>query len=431
MISRAAAILFGALFACVASAAGGPRESAADQIAALNLRYTQVEEQLSRSTVRTKTEEANGETITQRAWFNGVGDVLKIATERRGAAGRELTEVVPMGFEIWHDGLFMLTRKEAATVDGTRVDESRKYFGRETGRSGGFRTFNNGVLLRELRKSARFPAGAALDTSSTRNVTVPAAKLEQFADDEPGRRAQSKVFDEPEKLADELKKSGHVEADPFAGVVGDSERFRLIQASASPDGRFAIAIGFDQPVDWSEFADDYFKDEEVYTVEGGDSLEKLHNYVVELATRRIIGETGGSYFGTRRRYNHRESTVSWSPDSLTFVQLHEDKWFYESCRAGRIGDGPKLIATADVGAEAEKHAARFQKSRGREIRGSIALHVDDVKTDGTILLNLIDQGTSVPHKGEVFVELKQTLRLRETPKGMSLNLVNVRRVPNN
>ena len=60
------------------------------------------------------------------------------------------------------------------------------------------------------------------------------------------------------------------------------------------------------------------------------------NYVVEIASQRILGKTGCAYFGTRRRYNHRECDVTWSPDSTFFVQLWDDKWASESCWAGRI-----------------------------------------------------------------------------------------------
>jgi hypothetical protein len=119
---------------------------------------------------------------------------------------------------------------------------------------------------------------------------------------------------------------------------GDSKRFRLIHGSASPDGRYAIAIGFDESVDWSKYADESPDEQEVYTAE---NAEELRNYVVELATKKILGTTGGLYFGTRQRYNLRESLVVWSDDSSTFVQKYQSKWMYESCHAGRVGVGPE------------------------------------------------------------------------------------------
>ena len=57
--------------------------------------------------------------------------------------------------------MFVLTRKELRLPDGgMEVDESRDYFG------------NDGDLIRELTKSARFKAGESTDTKRVPNVAV-------------------------------------------------------------------------------------------------------------------------------------------------------------------------------------------------------------------------------------------------------------------
>lgn len=428
VISLRISALVGCVFALVTSAAADVPRSTAEQVKRLSRLYEQVEEQLGRSTVYARTEEADGERTTTRAWCNGIGDLVKVAIERSDATGREVSEFVSIDFDLAQDGLLVVSRQETATPNGgTEVTESRKYYGRVWSRRNGWESMGNGLLLRELRKSARFKPGEPLDMSKVAAVEVRLSAASQFPDDEAGRLAASQIFEEPPAAAARLASETEPEVDPFAGVEGDSERLRLIEASASPDGRYGIAVGFEQPVDWSQYRDDYFKDDEVYTPE---QAEGLRNYVVELATRRIIGGTGAEFVGTRRRYNHRECILTWADDSSAFVQLHTAKWGYDSCFAGRIGPGPKLIGAVDLGKAAETYATTFLKSRGREVRGSISLSVEEVKPDGTILLDVIDEGTSVPHKGEIFNRLKLMFRLRETRKGVDVSPVSARRVSN-
>ena len=57
---------------------------------AIGKRYNQVEEQLPRAARYVKSEEnADGKTVSH-AWFNAVGDLLKVATEHTGPQGKEL-----------------------------------------------------------------------------------------------------------------------------------------------------------------------------------------------------------------------------------------------------------------------------------------------------------------------------------------------------
>jgi hypothetical protein len=86
------------------------------------------------------------------------------------------------------------------------------------------------------------------------------------------------MLNAPTKMAEELRK-GAPEFDPFANVKGDSEQYRVIHGSASPDGRFAIALGFARErIDWDAL---YDKELESYYAEGG--AEDIRNYVVDLA----------------------------------------------------------------------------------------------------------------------------------------------------
>lgn len=56
--------------------------------------------------------ESDGGTIIQQAWFNGAHDWIKVAVERTDASGRELTEYIPCGDpHLSGYGMFVLTRK--------------------------------------------------------------------------------------------------------------------------------------------------------------------------------------------------------------------------------------------------------------------------------------------------------------------------------
>ena len=124
--------------------------SVEEQPKTLAARYGQVEDQLARSIRYTSKDESSGATTVKQAWFNGADDLIKVAVESRDGAKRELTEYFALDFANDYDGMFMLVRKETPAPDGSvQVEESRKYFGE--GKEGG-----NGLLIRELRKSAHF-----------------------------------------------------------------------------------------------------------------------------------------------------------------------------------------------------------------------------------------------------------------------------------
>src|SRR6266403_2604654 len=235
-----------------------------EQVKRLGQRYNEVEAQLARS-IRYASRDDKGD--SEQAWFNGSDDLIKLAVESHNGNERELTEYFALDFENDYDGMFMLVRKEKPAPDGgVQVEESRKYFGEE--KSGG-----NGVLIRELRKSARFKPGEPTDTVRTPNVTVDLTKKVN----QPTEEQLREMLNAPTKMAEELRK-GAPEFDPSANIKGDSDNYRVIHGSASPEGRFAIALGFArESIDWDAL---YDKETESYNAE---SEEDIRNYVVDLA----------------------------------------------------------------------------------------------------------------------------------------------------
>ena len=405
-----------------------PRNFAAsgsdDDVKTLIRRYGQVEEQLPRSIHYLKKETSEDETTINQAWFNGAGDLIKVASERSVPGSREQTECfAATKIEPWQP-MFVLTRKETTQPDGsTQVEESREYYDA------------NAELVRELRKSGRFKAGESLDTVNVKNVAVDLSKKKPKDERSDMEKAQARneFYNKPIQVADSLRKAGPPESDPVANVTGDSEKYRVIGDSVSPDGRYAIALGLPEgKTDWEEYRDKELEEMGVagiYTVEE----EGHQNYLVDLATRKILGTTGGDYFGTKQRYNHRECTLVWSPDSKTFVELTSDKWNYDSCRAGKISpDGKKLVGMVEVGKYAEKVASNYVKAHKRHTaddEGSIAISVSDVGNDGSIKLEVVDQISGGERKGDVNSTVDEQLRLRDTP-GLHLETVSVRNAPN-
>lgn len=381
-----------------------------EQVKRLSERYGQVEAQLDRSA---RYASRNDKGDSEQAWYNGSDDLIKVAVESHEGGGRQLTEYFASDFEYYSEGMFVLVRKEAPAADGgVQVEESRKYFGEARGGSD--------LLIRELRKSAHFKPGEATDTVHTPNVLVDLGKKTN----QPTEEERRKIMEAPAAIAEELKK-GAPEFVPFANIKGDSDKYRVIRGTASPDGRLAIALGSAKEVDWDSAIDTDFPDEKVYRLD--DEEDKARNYVVDLAQKRILGETGAVWTGTRRRYNHPECDVWWSPNSSFFVQLLANKWASDDCVAGKIASGPRFVG-----------AVNLMKALTPKIYGSVKRHFDPegyplsfyetkVSNDGTVEMKAAEYIASGERKGDSQFEVGVRFRLHETAKGVSVEGVNMRR----
>jgi hypothetical protein len=212
-----------------------------DQVKSLLQRCTQIEAQLDRSVHYSRKTEANGATTIEQAWFNGAGDLIKVAIERTEPSGRELTE---WSGDFFHREMFMLTHKESRLPDGgTQVDESRDYFS------------NDGDLIRKLTKNAHFKAGESTDTARIPNTVADLPNPHDPRTQEE-REKKDKIFSKPEQIAGALETAGPPAFDPFTKVKGDSEKFRVIHRTVSPDGRYAIALGFARAqINWGDFVE--------------------------------------------------------------------------------------------------------------------------------------------------------------------------------
>ena len=399
-----------------------------DTVKALMERYQQVEAQLDRSIRYSSKTDAEGNTTVQQAWYNGAGDPIKVAVEHVSPKGHELTEYFSLDFDD-PGALFVLTRNQTAQPNGgTRVDESRQYFG------------NDGTLLRELRKSGSFKQGETPDTVRFPNTTVDLSKQPKDDRTEEQRAvAEYDFLSEPEKIASALTQAGPPEFDPFTGVTGDSAKYRVIHDTASPDGRYAVALGFTgNDIDWEGLKDPDFPG--TYSANGwqrddqpSDSDHgRIVNYIVDLTTRQILGTTNGDYFGTRQRYNHNQCDVTWSPDSKLFVEVTSWKWGYNRCTAGKISSAGKFLGPVDLGKYAEKTAQGFLAThKAQKYTGSIDISGATMADAGLVNLTILGQGTSGDQKGDVFFSLNESVRVRETSSGLQLEAVSIHTSPEN
>jgi hypothetical protein len=399
--------------ACGTSGAGSVEEQVKD----LAERYKQVEDQLGRSVHYLRKTESNSVATMEQAWFNGGGDLIKVAVERTDSSGRELTEYFG---DFFHDPLFILTRKETRFPDGgVQVDESRKYFGAPPAAEAG-------KVIRELRKSARFKASEPTDTAHIPNVNVDVTKepKNNQGDKQPWERPW---LSEALEIAQTLENAGPPAFDPFANINGDSEKFRVIHLTASPDGRYAIALGFArEQINWDEFSfsagEEAWRDD--YKAPGE---EDLRNYVVDLVQQRILGETGCDYFTTNPGPlpGLISCTVEWSPDSTKFVQEWEQR-SYVACVAGQITAKGKLIGVADLGKEIEKGTFAFLKKHP----ASLVIWMENFKlgNNGSILVDVIGKKRG-DELGDAVFSLTERFRLRATPDGLRAEMLNIRRLP--
>jgi hypothetical protein len=300
------------------------------------------------------------------------------------------------------------------------VDESRDYFS------------NDGDLIRKLTKSARFKAGESTDTGRVSNVIVDLPKPHDPPTQEQREKADE-TFSKPEQIAGVLETAGPPAFDPFTKVKGESEKFRVIHRTVSPDGRYAIALGFARAqINWDDFVEktDVITGEpkegsHTYTARGEQDVQ---NYVVDLAQKKILGETGCDYFSTEPgpRPGRISCEVKWSSDSTKFVQEWEQK-IYADCVAGQIAPGSRLIGIVDLREVIDKSTASLIK-KSRDPIG-IWIDVDQVNNDGSIVMTVTGVSRSEERLWEPVFSLSEKLRLRQASGGLRVETLNTKRLP--
>jgi hypothetical protein len=113
------------------------------------------------------------------------------------------------------------------------------------------------------------------------------------------------------------------------------------------------------------------------------------------------------------------------------VQLLDNKWASDDCVAGKIASGPKLVGTVNLLKALSPKIYAFVKKRfDPEEGGSLSFYSAKVTNDGAVEMKAYKSISGGERKGDTDFEVNVRLRLRETAKGLSIEGVNMRRLPN-
>ena len=115
------------------------------------------------------------------------------------------------------------------------------------------------------------------------------------------------------------------------------------------------------------------------------------------------------------------------------MQLWDDKWSSTECVAGKISPGPKLAGAVDLDKAVGKKTYAFVKKRSDSENGGageLSLQINKVSNDGTIDLEASEQCRFGDCRGETIFAVGERLRLRETTGGLRVDILNLRRLPN-
>lgn len=104
--------------------------------------------------------------------------------------------------------------------------------------------------------------------------------------------------------------------------VPASKFCKEVEGSASPDGRFAVAVGYSKPegVDWEKLrweGDGYYLD---------SNSPQLINALIDRKRDRALAVLPTEHFGTLQRYNHESLTAAWSAKSSYMIAVQSWKW---------------------------------------------------------------------------------------------------------
>ncbi len=115
----------------------------------------------------------------------------------------------------------------------------------------------------------------------------------------------------------------HAHPAPAALAAIPASRFcREVDDSVSPDGRFAVAVGYSEPraVDWGKL-----REYGSYHFDRDSPL--LINALIDRKLDRALSILPSAYFGTKESYNHDRLTTAWSPSSNYLIVVESAKWW--------------------------------------------------------------------------------------------------------
>jgi hypothetical protein len=101
--------------------------------------------------------------------------------------------------------------------------------------------------------------------------------------------------------------------------------------------------------------------------------------------------------------------------------------------AGKISPGPKLAGALNLDEAIGKKTYAFVKKRSdseNDGAGELSLQINRVSNDGTIDLEASEECRFGDCRGEIIFKVNERLRLNDGPMGPRLEILKMRRVPN-
>jgi hypothetical protein len=349
--------------------------------------------------------------VQLKLWLTRSGDPLKVlmhADHRNGFAEIQVL------FDTDGDVLLATTLNGQKLNDGlTRVQESTQYF----------RFWR---LISMTRKTATLYPGAT--TASMKAVKAQQVDLSDFPGDDLRPTA---VVDQVEGFVTAILANNHV-ASGYT-LVGDGQsQFCFIQGTSSPSGRYALGFGLNLPIlSWQELqssCDLVFRREHYLASEGLE--ESVRNYVVELGTNKVLGETQCHYIGTRHNYNHRTCETIWSSNDRFLIQLFHGKW--ATMQASIVFVNEDEAVGLSVLPHLRQHANRFlMRRKDRAFRRfgaarfALSVFCNQITNAGLVTFEVFGQIPKSPEDETTF-SVVERFRILNGAKGIYLKLIECR-----
>ena len=129
-----------------------------------------------------------------------------------------------------------------------------------------------------------------------------------------------------------------------------------ILQTESPDGLFAIGWGYEKgPVEWGQLSDSGHNPDfgevsfstKLSEIELKPPLSEDTNFLVNALNNKPLGNLGVYHQGERKRFNHDECAVEWSPSATCFIVRETGKWEDNAAGIGWIKEG-RCNGTYDI-----------------------------------------------------------------------------------
>lgn len=222
-----------------------------------------------------------------------------------------------------------------------------------------------------------------------------------------------------------LQMNAHAEGEPVKKAnlnqlkkVAASEFTKIVDHSFSPNKLLAVAVGSldgGKP-DWDKITRDNGSS---FVLDDAHTRDNCGNYIIDVATDRVIGILDSSHFGTGTRYNNESGLFAWSGDSRWLVEIQSWRMHSAVCTVHRLNEKGRLIARLDFKGTAERIVSDRLRAKSPNLSPEksdkywITLSSPSISNDGTLTAHLTAQQ---PREGE-HMDLFVVAKVEQTKSG--------------